>query len=96
MRKIYQSAPDVSQAVANKAIEIIERQFAVNGVRRAEDLPEEGRVRLLRELEGFFAIEVRLLAGGKEGVSARRSRAVRSIYNWLVGKFRSTSGEGRL
>ena len=56
MRKIHQSVPDVPQAVANKATDIIERHFTTNGARRAEDLPEESRVHLLRELESYFHI----------------------------------------
>lgn len=58
MRKIYQSAPDVPQAIANKAIDMIERHLASNGVRRAKDLPEESKVRLLRELDSFFRSEL--------------------------------------
>ena len=58
MRKIYQSAPDVPQAIANKAIDIIERQMVANGVRRAEELPEESKVHLMRELQTFFQSEM--------------------------------------
>jgi hypothetical protein len=66
MRKIYQSAPDVPQAVANKVIEIIERHLAAAGVRRAEDLPEENKVHLLRELRSYFRSE--LPSDRREGV----------------------------
>jgi len=58
VRKIYQSAPDVPQALSNKAIEMIERHFAASGVRRAEELPEENKVRLFRELQRFFQSEL--------------------------------------
>ena len=54
MRKIYQSAEDVPQPIANKAVDIIERHLTSNGVRRAEELPEESKVQLLRKLQGFF------------------------------------------
>lgn len=57
MRKIYQSVPDVPQVVANKAVEIIERHLTAVGVRRAEELPEENKVRLMRELQAFFMAE---------------------------------------
>ncbi len=65
MRKIYQSVPDVPQALSNKAIEIIERHFTASGVRRAEDLPEENKIHLLRELQKFFQSE--LPANKKDG-----------------------------
>lgn len=58
MRKIYQSAPDVPQAIANKAIDIIERQMVASGVRRVEELPEEGKVHMMRELQWFFQSEL--------------------------------------
>lgn len=58
MRKIYQSAPDVPQAIANRAIDIIERHVNSNGVRRAEELSEEGRVRLMREIQHFLQDEL--------------------------------------
>lgn len=63
VRKIYQSATDVPQAMSNKAIEMIERHFAASGVRRAEELPEENKVRLFRELQRFFQSE---LPNGKD------------------------------
>lgn len=65
MRKIYQSVPDVPQALSNKAIEIIERHFTACGVRRAEELPEENKIHLLRELQRFFQTE--LPANKKDG-----------------------------
>ena len=58
MRKIYQSVPDVPQAIANKAIDIVERHITSSGVRRAEELPEEGKVRLMRELQHFLQSEL--------------------------------------
>jgi hypothetical protein len=58
VRKIYQTAPEIPQALSNKAIEIIERHFTACGVRRAEDLPEESKVHLLRELRKFFQSEL--------------------------------------
>ncbi|HEY3298651.1 MAG TPA: hypothetical protein VGK34_08355 [Armatimonadota bacterium] len=67
MRKIYQSAPDVPQGIANRAIDIVERHMAASGVRRAEELPEENKVHLLRELQKFFQSELPPLVLGKEG-----------------------------
>lgn len=72
MRKIYQSVPDVPQVIANKAIEIVERHFTANGVRRAEELPEENKVRLMRDLQNFFLSEVPHVRG-REG---------ELVYDW--------------
>lgn len=92
MRKIYQSAPDVPQAIANKAIEIIERQFAANGVRRAEELPEESKVRLLRELQAFFASEFPPNVRGEK--AARYSQGFfASVLNWFRGLFSKSDSE---
>lgn len=89
MRKIYPSVPDVPQAVANQATDIIERHFAANGVKRAEELPEESRVRLLRELQGFFRSELppRMIGKGGELVydwgSRRGGGFIPAILRWL-------------
>lgn len=74
MRKIYQSVPDVPQVVANKAIEIVERHLTAAGVRRAEELPEETRVRLMRDLRSYFTSEVPHVRG-KEG---------ELVYDWSL------------
>lgn len=76
MRKIYQSAPDVPQSIANKAIDIIERHMVASGVRRAEDLPEENKIHLLRELQKFFQSDLPPIVQGKEG---------HEIYAWGSG-----------
>ena len=87
MRKIHQSVPDVPQAVANKAIDIIERHFTTNGARHAGDLPEESRVHLLRELESFFRLALPARIPGKESEPlydrSRRSGFPSSIFRWL-------------
>ena len=89
MRKIYQSVPDVPQPLANKAVDIIERHFAVNEVRRAEDLPEESKVHLLRELDKFFQHELPKMRT-KEGESVcdwgsqRSGGFLNSSIRWLV------------
>lgn len=67
MRKIYGSAPDVPQSAANKAIDIVERHFAAAGVRRAEELSEEGKIRLLRSLQWYFESELPPKIMGKNG-----------------------------
>ena len=72
MRKIYQSVPDVPQVVANKAIEIMERHLSASDVRRVEELPEETRVRLMRDLRNYFMSEVPHVHG-KEG---------ELVYDW--------------
>ena len=54
MKKVNRYVPDVPQKVADRGTEIVERHLAAYGVSRAMDLPEEGKVRLVRELQGFF------------------------------------------
>lgn len=93
MRKIYQSAPDVPQVIANKAVEIIERHLTASGVRRAEELPEESKVHLLRELQKFFQSELPPQVVGKEGEltyswgSRHRDRFVSAVLRWLERMF---------
>lgn len=88
MRKIYQSVPDVPQAVANKAIDIVERHISASGVRRAEELPEESKVRLMRELQNFFMNEFPH-SRGEDGEliydwgSRRHGGMWKSIVRWL-------------
>jgi hypothetical protein len=50
--------PDVPQGIADRGTEIIERQFNAYGVKRASDLPEEGKVRLYREMQQFLTAEM--------------------------------------
>lgn len=82
MRKIYQSAPDVPQAIANKAIDIIERHIVACGARRVEDLPEENKIHLLRELQKFFQSELPPLVTGKEG----KETYARGYHGGFVGR----------
>jgi hypothetical protein len=63
MKKVNRHVPDVSQGIADRGTEIIERHFTAYGVKRATDLPEEGKVRLYREMRQYFAIE---MPGGVE------------------------------
>jgi hypothetical protein len=63
MKKVNRHMPDVSQAIADRGTEIIERHFTAYGVKRATDLPEEGKVRLYREMQQYFAME---MPGGVE------------------------------
>ncbi|MHB0999425.1 MAG: hypothetical protein ACYC27_09285 [Armatimonadota bacterium] len=90
MRKIHQSALDVPQSVANKAIDIIERHFTINGVRRAEQLPEESKIHLMRELEKYFQSQAPH-GTHNEGTSAynwesgqERKGIIRSLRDWLA------------
>ena len=93
MRKIYQSVPDVPQSLANKAVDIIERHFTASGVRRADDLPEESKVHLLRELDKFFQSELPKMRT-KDGElayswgSQRSGGFLNSIIRWLERVFR--------
>ncbi len=63
MKKVNRYVPDVSQTVGDRGTEVVERVLTAYGVARAEDLPEEGRVRLHRELTLFFENEI---SGGLE------------------------------
>jgi hypothetical protein len=58
MKKIHRHVPDVPQSVADRGTEIIERHFQAYGVKRASDLPEEGKVHLYREMQHFLAVEL--------------------------------------
>jgi hypothetical protein len=57
VKKVHRYVPDVAQGVADRGTEIVERHLSAYGVTRAMDLPEEGKVHLKRELEGFFTHE---------------------------------------
>lgn len=58
MKKVNKYVPDVSQKLADAGTEIVERHLANYGVSRAADLPEEGKVRLMRDLQAFFQREL--------------------------------------
>jgi len=58
MKKVNRHLPDVPQVVADRGTEILERHFNAYGVKRATDLPEEGKVRLYRDLQHFFGAEL--------------------------------------
>jgi len=63
MKKVSRHVPDVPQGIADRGTEIIERHFNAYGVKRASDLPEEGKVHLYREMQQYFAVE---MPGGLE------------------------------
>lgn len=89
MRKIYQSAPDVPQGIANKATDIIERHFAASGVRRADDLPEENKIHLLRELQRLFSTDLQVAMSRESEAghiwSSQRGRGLASAaLRWLA------------
>jgi len=82
MKKVNRHVPDVSQGTADRGTEIIERHFNAYGVKRAVDLPEEGKVRLLREMQQFFTVET---PGGLEAKPpapwwVRAATRVRSFF----------------
>lgn len=89
MRKIYQAAPDVPQAIANKAVDIIERHLNANGVRRAEELPEESKIHLMRELQRFFHADLSQGLGSGDSLVSVRTSNPQSIWQgirrWLRG-----------
>lgn len=83
MRKIYQSVPDVPQAIANKAIDIVQRHLAASGVRRTSELSEESRIHLYRELRSFFQTDLPPLVFDKDG---------EVVYAWGLGERRGMIG----
>ena len=58
MKKLNKYMPDLPQKLSDRGTELVERQLAAYGVSRAADLPEEGKVRLMRELQSFLAHEL--------------------------------------
>jgi hypothetical protein len=74
MKKLHRTVPDVPQEIADRGTEIIERHFQAYGVKRASELPEEGRVHLYREMQQFFAAEL------PHGAAARATRG--GIAGW--------------
>jgi hypothetical protein len=54
VKKVNRLVPDVQQRVADRGTEVVERHLAAYGVSRAMDLPEEGKIRLMRDLQGFY------------------------------------------
>jgi len=58
VKKVHRHVPDVPQGIADRGAEIVERHFQAYGVKRAMDLPEEGKVHLLREMRNYFATEL--------------------------------------
>ncbi|MEN6521651.1 MAG: hypothetical protein ABFD46_10950 [Armatimonadota bacterium] len=58
MKKLFPDMPDVPQGVANRGVRIIEKHLRMHRVDRAKDLPEEAKVRLLRDLRAFFDSEM--------------------------------------
>jgi hypothetical protein len=58
VKKVHRHIPDVPQGIADRGTEIVERHFQAYGVKRAMDLPEEGKVHLMREMRSFFAAEL--------------------------------------
>jgi hypothetical protein len=85
MKKVNRHVPDVPQLVADRGTEIIERHFNAYGVKRACDLPEEGKVRLHRDLQQFFAAE---LPDGPEPPPSNPwwARAVDRIRGFFTGE----------
>ena len=57
MKKIFPEVPDVSQSMANRATRIVERHLRLHRVNRVNELPEEAKVRLYRDLRFFIESE---------------------------------------
>lgn len=77
MKKLFPDAPDVPQGVANRGVRIIEKHLRMHKVDRAKDLPEEAKVRLLRDLRTFFESEM------GEGTKGGASSAERGFWSRL-------------
>lgn len=73
MKKLFPEAPDVTASVANRAAKIIEKHMRLHRVEKAQDLPEEAKVRLYRDLRFLFEADPRKPtdAGGSKGRSVR-------------------------
>lgn len=85
MKKLFADAPDVPQGVANRGVRIIEKHLRVHKVERARDLPEEAKIRLLRDLREFFDTEAQAKGGSGPGGTRRGfwSRLWEKIENFL-------------
>lgn len=58
MKKTNRLVPDVAQGVGDRGTEVVSRVLTAYGVSRAKDLPEEGKVRLAREMQLYFEREL--------------------------------------
>lgn len=67
MKKMFPESPDVAQGTANRGVRIIEKHLRLHRVERVKDLPEEAKIRLLRDLKSFFDAE----SGAGTGTSNR-------------------------
>jgi hypothetical protein len=79
MKKVSRHVPDVAQGTADRGTEIVERYFNAYGVKRASDLPEEGKVRLHREMQCFL---------DEEAPRSVESRPPESIWARIVARIR--------
>lgn len=89
MKKVNRYVPDVPQRVGDRGTDIVERHLAAYGVSRAMDLPEEGKVRLMRDLQGFFDEEypdgMPMLDPNEVGWRGFLKRS----WRWLTGRGRN-------
>lgn len=85
MQKLFGTAPDVPQTVANKGARLIEGYLRRNRVSRAKELPDEERVRLLRDLRALFDAELGPVARNSDIWATRRRRSpVQRFLEWLT------------
>jgi hypothetical protein len=86
VKKVNRYVPDVSQRVADRGTEVVERHLAAYGVSRAADLPEEGKVKLVREMQFFFQREIpeglQMLDPSEVGWRGFFMRAWRRLTGW--------------
>ena len=86
MKKLFPEAPDVPQPVANRAVRIVEKYFRLHRVERARDLPEEAKIRLLRDLRSFFDAELRHIGPAVGDATKRKgwlAKLIKRVENVL-------------
>jgi hypothetical protein len=78
MRPLF-NTPALRRATAGRAIHLVDHALAVGAVTRARELPEEARVRLLRQLADHFEREQE-----KDWQRRMRGGAWRRFTAWLA------------
>ena len=81
MKKLFPEAPDVTPSVANRAAKIIEKHMRLHRVEKAQDLPEEAKVRLYRDLRFLFEADP-----SKPSDAGGKGRSIRAFFSRLWGK----------
>jgi hypothetical protein len=82
VKKVHRHVSDVPQGIGDRGTEIIERHFQAYGVKRAADLPEEGKVHLYREMQHFLQAEIPQgsLETGPRGAWSRWVERLKALF----------------